>query len=200
MGRATLSVVVLAALISANAESLAGVADDLRDRMNLERTLTAAAAGNANAMSGLADRYWRGDGVNRDSSRAVALYQRAADLGHDEAMLRLGFMHENGAGIPQSLEHAAAWYRRAADSGNAKAMFHLGVMHWSGRGVRQDLIEAFKWLDLAWTHASGSSAAENASARDSLARVMSAEHIAEARKRAQDWQTARDPRNKKEHP
>jgi TPR repeat protein len=196
MGRATLSVVVLAALISANAESLAGLADDLRDRRNLERTRTAAAAGDANAMSGLAERYWRGEGVNRDSPQAVALYLKAAELGHDEAMLRLGFMHENGAGMPQSLEHAVAWYRRAADSGNARAMFHLGVLHWSGRGVRQDFVEAFKWLDLASTHATGASATDNASARDSLARVMSAGRIAEGRKRAQDWQTVRV----KEHP
>lgn len=197
MGRATLSVVVLAALISANAESLAGLAADIRDRRNLERAHSAAAAGDANAMSALAERYWRGDGVGRDSSRAVALYQKAAELGNDEAMLRLGFMHENGTEVSQSHEQAAAWYRKAVDSGNARAMFHLGVMHWSGRGVRQDPVEAFKWLDLASVHAAGPSAVENASARDSLARAMPAERIAEARKLALEWQAAYDLRKKK---
>jgi TPR repeat protein len=187
MGRATLSVVVLAALISANAEALAGLAGDFRDRVDLERAQASAAAGDATAMSRLAERYWRGDGVNRDPSKAVALYQEAAALGNDEAMLRLGFMHENGTGLPQSHEQAAAWYRRAVDSTNARAMFRLGVLYWSGRGVPQDLVEAYKWLDLASAHASGPSVAENAAARDSLARVLSTERIAEARKRAQDW-------------
>ena len=197
MGRATLSVVVLAALISANAESLAGLAADFRDRVDLERTRTAAAAGDANAMSELAERYWRGDGVNHDSSKAVALYRRAAELGNDEAMLRLGFMHENGRELPQSHELAAALYRRAVDSGNARAMFHLGVMHWSGRGVPQDLVEAYKWLDLAAVHASGATVAENAAARDSLARVMPAHQVTEARTRARDWQAAYELRRKK---
>jgi uncharacterized protein len=197
MGRATLSVVVLAALITTNAESLAGLAGDYRDRTDLERTQTAAAAGDANAMFGLAERYWRGNGINRNVSKSVDLYRKAAALGNDEAMLQLGFMQESGNDLPMNQPEAAAWYRKAVDSGNAKAMFHLGVMHWSGRGVTQDLVEAFKWLELASTQASGASAAENGAARDSLARVMSAEHIAEGRKRAQDWQTARDLRKKK---
>src|SRR5438046_2467882 len=123
MGRATLSVVVLAALISTNAESLAGLAGDVRDRVNLERTQTSAAAGDANAIGNLADRYWRGDGVNRDRSKAVDLYRRAADLGNGAAMLQLGFLHQNGTDLPKGDEQAARWFGKAVDSGNESAMF-----------------------------------------------------------------------------
>jgi TPR repeat protein len=192
MGRATLSVVVLAALISANAESLAGLAGDFRDHVDLERTQTSAAAGDANAIGSLAERYWRGDGVNRDRSKAVVLYRKAAELGNGRAMLQLGFLHENGGELPKSDEQAVAWFRRAVDSGNESAMFHLGVMYWAGRGAPQDLVEAYKWLDLASTYASGASVAQNASARDSLARVLSPQQIDEARKRARDWQAAHE--------
>ena len=187
-----MSVVVLAALISANAESLAGLAGDFRDHMDLERTQSSAAAGDANAISSLAERYWRGDGVNRDRSKAVVLYRKAAALGNDRAMLQLGFLHENGGELPKSDEQAAAWFRRAVDSGNESAMFHLGVMYWAGRGVPQDLVEAYKWLDLASAYASGASVTQNSSARDSLARVMPPPQIDEARKRARDWQAAHE--------
>jgi len=197
MGRASLSVIVLAALISTNAESLAGLAGDVRARVNLERTQTAAAAGDANAIGNLAERYWRGDGVDRDRSKAVELYRKAADLGNDDAMLQLGFLHENGKDVPQSDEQAVSWFRKAVDSGNESAMFHLGVMYWSGRGVTQDLVEAYKWLDLASARATGESAVQNASARDSLARVLSAAQVSEARRRAQEWQAAYDLRRNK---
>ena len=190
MGRATLSVVVLAALISTNAESLAGLADDFRDHVNLERTQTSAAAGDANAIGDLADRYWRGDGVRPDAAKAVDLYRRAADLGDGRAMLQLGFLHENGRVLSQSHEQAVAWYRRAADSGSASAMFHLGVMCWAGRGVTQDLVEAYKWLVLGSASGASAIAAQTASARDALARVLTAEQVAEARKRAHEWQSA----------
>jgi TPR repeat protein len=197
MGRATLSVVILAALITTNAESLAGLAGDYRDRVDLERTQTAAAAGDANAMYRLAERSWRGDGVNRDRSKAVELYRKAADLGSDDAMLQMGFLHENGGELPANHEQAVAWFRRAVDSGNESAMFHLGVRYWSGRGVHQDLVEAYKWLDLASAHAVGANATQNTSARESLARVLSPTQIGEARQRAREWQAAYDLRKKK---
>jgi uncharacterized protein len=198
MGRATLSVVLLAALISTNAESLAGLAADFQDRLVLERAQTSASAGDANAMCVLAERYWRGDRVSRDPSKAVELYRKAAGLGNDEAMLRLGFMYENGRELPLSQEQAAAWYRKAVDAGNAKAMFHLGVMHWSGHGVPQDLVEAYKWIDLA--AASGVNVTENTSALTTLARAMSTDQIAEARLRARAWQAAFDEYKKKSEP
>ena len=188
MGRAALSVVVLAALISTNAESLAGLAADFRDQVNLDRTKTSAAAGDAHAIGNLADRHWRGDGVSRDDSMAVDLYRKAAELGDSRAMLQLGFLYENGRTVPQSHEQAVHWYRRAAESGNRSAMFHLGVMYWAGRGVPQDLVEAYKWLDLGTVHAGGAIASENAAARDSLGRVLSAEQRAEALKRARGWE------------
>ena len=197
MGRASLAVVILAALISTNAESLAGLADDLRDHVNLERTRTLAAEGDAKAIANLATRYWRGDGVNRDPSRAVDLYLKAAELGDDRAMLQLGVLHENGREVPQSHERAFAWYQRAVESGNASAMFQLGVMYWAGRGVRQDLVEAYKWFDLGSTHADTASAEENASARESVGRVLSVSQLAEARARARIWQAANDSRTKR---
>ena len=188
MGRAALSVVVLAALISTNAESLVGVAADFRDQVSLDRTRSSAAAGDAYAIGNLAERHWRGDGVSRDDSKAVDLYRKAAELGDSRAMLQLGFLHENGRIVAQSHEQAVHWYRRAADSGNGSAMFQLGIMYWAGRGVPQDLVEAYTWLDLGAAHAAGAVASENASARDSLGRVLSAEQRAEARKRAREWQ------------
>ena len=148
-------------------------------------------------MNSLAERYWHGNGVNRDRSKAIALYRKAADLGNGDAMLQLGYLHESGRDLPLSQEQAVAWFRKAVDSGKESAMFHLGVLYWSGRGVSQDFVEAYQWLDLASARASGARVSENAAARDALGRVMSALQIAAARKRAGEWQTAYDLRKKK---
>jgi uncharacterized protein len=131
-----------------------------------------------------------GDGVPRDSVKAVAMYRQAADLGHADAMLRLGYLYENGRAVPLDHAQATEWYRRATDLGQSKAMFMLGVCYWAGRGVPADQVEAYKWIDLAATHAAGREQDTAVNARTALARVLTPVQIEDATKRARDWQVS----------
>jgi uncharacterized protein len=71
----------------------------------------------------------------------------------------------------------------AAEQGLDTAQHNLGVAYATGRGVPQNYVRAHMWFNLA--SAQGDKGA--AKARDSLARVMTPDQIAEAQKLAAEW-------------
>ena len=77
-------------------------------------------------------------------------------------------------------------WRRAARAGDRRAMAALGRAFVRGVGVPQDFIEAHKWLNLAAARGDEKAAAE----RDALAKEMTVEERAEARKLLRAWRTA----------
>jgi len=145
--------------------------------------------------------------------------RRDAEQGKPDAQLALGLLLLHGKGVPanraeavQWLEKAAnqnyppaqywlattfdaarqsdrvKWLRRAADNGFGLAQFTVGQMYFSGQGVVQDVIEAYKWLHLASRQGNPAAAAF----LETVASVMSAEQIEEARRRAEEI-AARSP-------
>ena len=106
------------------------------------------------------------EGGNRDSQTAVArMYAR----GH--------------RGAPQDQAEAVKWFRLAIDQGHAIAMPSLGAMYVQGRGAPLDYVHAHRWLTLA--DAAGA-AVGAANYRDSVVRMMTRWHMAEARLLARD--------------
>lgn len=77
-----------------------------------------AAAGDADALTWLADHHARGDGVPADMARARALYEAAAAAGHPGASRELGRIFEEGRGVPVDDARAQALYAQAAELGN----------------------------------------------------------------------------------
>jgi TPR repeat protein len=153
----------------------------------LERYRKAADQGNADAQVNLGVMYAEGQGVKRDYTEAVRWYRKAAEQGYALAQWCLGVMYEDGHGLPQDYAEAVRWYRKAADQGNADAQFALGVMYAEGRGVTRDYAEAHMWFNLANSRASGVNRAECATERDLVAKKMTPQQIAEARRRAREW-------------
>jgi TPR repeat protein len=82
---------------------------------------------------------------------------------------------------------SARRYRKAAESGSIEAQLNLGWRCAAGFGVSQDYIEAYKWLTLAAERASGLDQTIYTRARDTAAKEMGPDQIAEAQKRAQQW-------------
>ena len=80
-----------------------------------------ANAGNVIAMVRLANLYHRGEGVERDMDKAVAMYLSAAESGHPEAQFNLGNMYLLGKGLPQDEDWAITFYRLAAKQGHVLA-------------------------------------------------------------------------------
>ncbi|KAH3765772.1 sel1 repeat family protein [Pelomyxa schiedti] len=85
--------------------------------------------------------------MDRDPSKAVSLFQKAADAGNASAMFNLGLCYYNGDGVDKDINKAVSLYKRAADAGNTNAMTNLGVCCDNGNGVDKDMNQA---VSLYW--------------------------------------------------
>lgn len=108
---------------------------------------------------------------------------QAAEEGHSLAQYFLGERYEKGWGLQQSYLRAALWYRRAAKQGHSQSQLALGVMYAAGRGARQNYVQAYTWLDIARNGGEREAPAQ----LEAVARLMTAEQIAEAVQDAKEW-------------
>lgn len=120
--------------------------------------------------------------------------RRDAEQGDAAAQFNLGLVYDEGKAVLQDVAEALKWFRRAAEQGNAKAQFNLGLMYYEGRGVPQDYVAAHMFFNLAGARAKNPERVrEVQEVRDQLATMMTASQIAEAQRRAREWQT--EPRS-----
>ncbi len=90
--------------------------------------------------------YYKGQGVKRDTVKAAAYFQMAAEHGHAGAQYNLGLMYYRGIAVPKDNREAARWYTQAAEQGYDKAQYNLGLMYARGDGVETDRRKALQWL------------------------------------------------------
>ncbi|MBM6578760.1 sel1 repeat family protein [Microvirga sp. BT689] len=88
----------------------------------------AAAAGNGQALIGLAYAHAEGIGVNPSPEKAAALLQKAAESGFPEAKYRLGLMYKSGMGVSADLNKAIELFSSAQASGYPLAAVALSSM------------------------------------------------------------------------
>jgi TPR repeat protein len=88
----------------------------------------AKAAGNTEALVGLAHAYSEGIGVDVSPERAAALLQEASDAGHPEAKYKLGLMYKSGSGVTADLKKAVELMTSARDGGYPLAAVALSSM------------------------------------------------------------------------
>src|SRR4030065_731135 len=111
---------------------------------DVSELLERAKKGEPDAQYGLAERYRKGDGVQKNAEEAAKWYRKAADQGVPDAQFTLGKMYRTGEGVPQDNAEAAKWYRKAADQGVADVPAGLGLMYANGQGVTRDYVESVK--------------------------------------------------------
>jgi len=102
--------------------------------------------GKAWAQSLLADKYYRGDGVEQSYQQARELYELSASQGHATSQFNLGVMYEHGQDVNQSYERAAEYYEAAARQGHADAQCSLGAFYANGQGVERSFETAREWM------------------------------------------------------
>ena len=153
----------------------------------------AADQGDAGARYNLGVMYANGQGVPRDDTEAVRWYRLAADQEYADAQFNLGFMYDKGRGVPWDDAAAVRWFRLAAEQGNAGAQYNLGVMYANGEGVPQDDVEAHMWYDIAAVRSSSEDRDRWTRDRDAVAGRMTSDHVAEAQRRAREWEPTREP-------
>ena len=142
-----------------------------------------AEQGHAVAQYSLGLLYANGQGVPKDDVQARQWYEKSAAQGHANGQVNLGILYDYGRGVPQDFKKAVYWYRLSANQGNDLAHRQLGLLYERGDGVQQDYVEAYMRYSLG----AANGATRGATLRDALAKQMTPDQIAEARKRTQEW-------------
>ena len=158
-----------------------GVAQDFQEALRWAR-LTAD-QGSAHGQGVLAAAYNTGSGVGHDYDEALRWSRLAADQGDAWGQAVLASLYRNGRGVEQNDEEAARLYRLGAEQGFAGAQTSLGMMYMAGRGVERDNVSAYMWLSLG----AGGAGISDGGMRETVARFMTPEQIAEAEARVRDW-------------
>ena len=86
-----------------------------------------------------------GDGVPKDSDKALRLYHQAADMGHPQAQEDLGLIYYTGYKVKRNYVEAIKWYKEAALQGQIKSAYELSIMYCRGEGTPIDDSEGAKW-------------------------------------------------------
>ena len=77
-----------------------------------------AEKGDTDAQNELGDRYYHGQGLEKDFKEAVKWYRKAAEQGVADAQTNLGVMYYNGQGVEKDFVTALAWYNIAVTNGD----------------------------------------------------------------------------------
>jgi TPR repeat protein len=155
--------------------------------------LPAAQDGNARAQTGLGIMYRLGDGVPKDSERALHWFQLAAFQDEDQAELYLGAMLLQGIGTSRNVVESVKWTRLSAEQGNTVAQYTLGLAYEKGVGMPVDKIKALMWYQICVAHDFERNGAEEGfsfrakNRKLLLAADMSADETAEAIRLARAW-------------
>lgn len=108
----------------------------------------AGEAGNPIAHYLLGSMFTTGDGVPRDSSKAVQQLHAAAMAGYAPAQAHLGDAYEKGFGVAKDQAIANRWYAFAAAQGEDTACGRLAMSKLQGDGMPRDVDGALKMLRL----------------------------------------------------
>ncbi|MEO8340531.1 MAG: tetratricopeptide repeat protein [Nitrospirota bacterium] len=120
-----------------------------------------------------------------DYATALKTFQSLAAQGNVEAQNNLGELYARGQGVQQDYSQARQWYEKAAAQGHPLAQNNLAELHYAGLGGSQDDVRAYMWVSLAAAHMTGVEQKQAEENRDDVARHMTPEQIAEAKRLTQ---------------
>ncbi|WDG81387.1 tetratricopeptide repeat protein [Pseudomonas chlororaphis] len=81
------------------------------------------------AMHNLAELYLRGDGVPKNTNKAIDLYMRMVELEVPLGYYDMSVMVQRGVGVVQSDKSAMQYLIKAANLGNPQALTHIGYIY-----------------------------------------------------------------------
>ena len=116
---------------------------------SVELAKKADAANEPEACWVLALAYEHGRGVRKNAKRAMAYYQKGADLGNLDCLANLGVYYIEGEKVPEDKEKGFELCLKAAEQGNGVAMRAVGTCYQFGHGVQDDMEKAIYWYEKA---------------------------------------------------
>ena len=121
------------------------LADDLPDKPTLEDLELVAKTGSAEAQYQLGQRYYKGDGVDKDLPRAFELFSEAARHGHADAQFSAAIMCWVGMGTEKNIERSLELYCLAGEQEHYYSQLMLGDLYKGGDHVDENSAEALYW-------------------------------------------------------
>lgn len=116
-----------------------GAVSGLRELVDLCFKL-AISKGNASAIHTQGARYYSGDLVEQNYTKAAELYELAASMGFVQSIINLGYIYEYGRlGKPDYQEAHRLYALAAALSQSGEALCKLGDMYARGKAVAKDM-------------------------------------------------------------
>jgi TPR repeat protein len=113
---------------------------------------SAAEQGDVDAQVQLAERYFVGDRVAFDQTKAAYWFKKAGEQGHQYGFYRLGQIYEFGQGVTPDIHLAARYYEKAARLNGAGAQEALARLHVSCGLGEKDFLTGYMWQLLAMRH------------------------------------------------
>jgi uncharacterized protein len=102
-------------------------------------------------MFNLASGYAHGNGVEKDDTIALRIYQESAAWGDPSAKFALGNWYKSGrGGLPVDWEKSFELQLQAAEMGHEMAMYNVGVAYFTGnQGTEKNFPKAAEWFQRA---------------------------------------------------
>ncbi len=91
----------------------------------------------------LADIYRRGEGVEADPDKAIAIYHELSDEGNGNATARLGDIYRDGEHRPVNYETALGFYQQSLEQGFERAELRIAQLLAEGLGIEKDIPTAY---------------------------------------------------------
>lgn len=101
-----------------------------------------ASKSNAKAALELSERLWKGNGINKDTRRAISLLKM---VNNEIALYMLGEIYR------EEIDYSGAFecYMRAAERHHVYAQYAVAIAYATGQGIKRDMQEAKRWLKFA---------------------------------------------------
>lgn len=105
-----------------------------------------ATTGDVVALTELGERYYSGQGTEKDFSVAVAYFIQAAESEYPVAQFILGKLYDEGQVVSHDSSVALDYYQKAAYNGYAPAQYALGQKYYLGQDCAKNDAEALCWI------------------------------------------------------
>jgi len=154
----------------------------------------AAESGSLCAMTMLGVRGLEGAAAGIDELEAIRWLQQAASHGAPMASKILLTLHNRGEHVSQDEAEVAAWQSSVATSPGPRQRIETAEGYLGELSGPPDLVEAYKWTELALLASDDGTEEAGDAIRlsERLVARMSAEQIAEARRKAEAWKVEQD--------
>ncbi|RHZ81885.1 hypothetical protein Glove_117g124 [Diversispora epigaea] len=93
----------------------------------------------------LADMYFDGLGVEKDTKKAFQIYSKVADEGSLLALNTVAYCYDNGIFVEKNEEKALELYLKSAEKGFIVAQYNVGWRHENATGIIKDKDKGFQW-------------------------------------------------------